>query len=182
MVSVETFVKEYNHANDKQEYLSKHIINKYVNYEEKMTRCENIAEKTMYKEVNGKTVFWQNTPLQHYFFCLELLWRYTDIDLGTGAELLKNYNLLNKNNLITEIISAIPQTEYAEFRTVLDMVVQDKLENERSLPSFIETKMDAVQLGLETIGSVFKEMNLDGLSEVLQNIPLNDEVGDFTEV
>lgn len=179
MITVENFIKEYNQAKDKQGYLSKHVVNKYVNYEEKITRCQNIINVSMYKTVNDQKIFWINTPIQYYHFCFELIQRYTDIEIGEKKEMLVNYNLLNRNGLINEIIAAIPKSEYSEYRTLLDMSVQDELENVHSLPSFLETKIDAIKLGFDTISSAFDEVvksQVDSSNSEINNISEFKEV------
>ena len=153
------FIDEYNVANDKTKYVQKHMLNSYVPYEDKVTECRKIIDITSHKivTVNDQEhkVYWNNTPMQHMFYILTLISLYTDIewtkDSGDSNENLKVYNELSKNGSIYTIISLITPFEKQSFDTVLNMVEEDTYENERSIPSYLDTKIDALELMLTSV-------------------------------
>lgn len=153
------FIDEYNVANDKTKYVQKHMLNSYVPYEDKVAECRKIIDITSHKmmTVNDQEhkIYWNNTPMQHMFYILILISLYTDIewtkDSGDSNENLKVYNELSKNGSIYTIISLITPFEKQSFDTVLNMVEEDTYENERSIPSYLDTKIDALELMLTSV-------------------------------
>lgn len=153
------FIDEYNVANDKTKYVQKHMLNSYVPYEDKITECRKIIDITSHKMVTVNDqehkIYWNNTPMQHMFYILTLISLYTDIewikDSGDSNENLKVYNELSKNGAIYTIISLITPFEKQSFDTVLNMVEEDTYENERSIPSYLDTKIDALELMLTSV-------------------------------
>lgn len=176
MISVENFIEGYNQAKNKSTYVLGHVVNKYVNYEEKMAKCKKNVLLSMYKVINDKKVYFVNTPQQYLLYCLEIIASYTDIDMGTEEEVMKNFNEMNKINLIDIILSSVPETEIMEFKTILEMTVSDERENMRSLPSFIDTKLEAINLSADTV--------LSAIEEISKNTKLdkNNSITNFTEV
>lgn len=148
------FVEEYNVANDKAKYTQKHMVNSYVPYEEKIAECYKIVDATSHKtiDVNGveRKIYWNNTPMQHMFYILSLISLYTDIEWNKNSrdnnENLNVYNELSKNGSIYVIISLIEPFEKESFDTVLNMIEEDTYENERSLPSYLDTKIDTFEI------------------------------------
>lgn len=153
------FIDEYNVANDKTKYVQKHMLNSYVPYEDKITECRKIIDITSHKMVTVNDqehkIYWNNTPMQHMFYILTLISLYTDIEWiknsGDSNENLKVYNELSKNGSIYTIISLITPFEKQSFDTVLNMVEEDTYENERSIPSYLDTKIDALELMLTSV-------------------------------
>ena len=161
------FIDEYNVSNDKIKYVQKHMLNSYVPYEDKVAECRKIIDITSHKmvNINGQEhkVYWNNTPMQHMFYILTLISLYTDIewtkDSGDNNENLEVYNELSKNGSIYTIISLITPFEKQSFDTVLNMVEEDTYENERSIPSYLDTKIDAFSLSInEMMKNLQKEL------------------------
>lgn len=157
-MTIEKFIEEYKKTNDKTKFLSTHVINNYIDYEMKITKCQSIVDKTCEADINNKKMFLSNRPIRHYMFNIELIRSYTDIEFGTGEQLLKDYNALNKEQLVIGIISNIPRTEYLEFEMILNMLTDDYYDNCRSLTSFLDTKIEAFQLANNAIAEAFTEM------------------------
>lgn len=153
------FIDEYNVANDKTKYVQKHMLNSYVPYEDKVAECRKIIDIASHKMVTVNDqehkIYWNNTPMQHMFYILTLISLYTDLewikDSGDDNENLKVYNELSKNGSIYIIISLITPFEKQSFDTVLNMVEEDTYENERSIPSYLDTKIDALELMLTSV-------------------------------
>lgn len=162
-MTVEKLIKEYNLTKDKSEFLSKRIINKYVNYEDKIAEATMIKDATCYKVINNKKVFLQDTPTRFMLMIFTLIKRYTDIEIGSdGTEMLKVFNLLEQNNLVNALISVLPEREYETFQTILNMVIDDEMMNYRDLVPYLDTKIEAFQM-----------MN-DAMAEVIEQVGKNE--------
>lgn len=156
-MNVEQFLERYNVVKDKDDFVKTHITNNYVSYSAKIDECREIIKRTSYKELQDKTIYWKNTPTQYLLFIIRLFTNYTDIELGEGADILKSFDTLNRVGLINRFIQAIPQSEYSEWRNILEMCDNDEYENVRSLPSFIETKMEAMKLSLDVLNDALAD-------------------------
>lgn len=160
LFNVEKFINKYNdilHNFSNEEainFIKKRIITDYVEYSKKIAECKEIIKNSNYKtiELNGheKTIYYKNTPNQYFSFICRLIINYTDIDI-LQDNVVVNYDLLNKSGLLTIILSAIPETELSEWTRLLEMIDSDEYENNRSLVSYIDNKLDALELTSETI-------------------------------
>lgn len=148
-MTVETFVKEYNMRSSlklKDDYVKAHIVKDYLNYEEKLAICKGVVDTTSYVRVEGKKVYNVNTPAEYMHFVLRIIMAYTDIEIGKDNNMLADFNLLDKNNLIDIIIESIDKSEIQKMRTVLKMMKADIESNERTLVSYLENKMNLLKL------------------------------------
>lgn len=150
------FVDEYNVANDKAKYVQKHIVNCYIPYEDKIAQCQKIVDVTSHKTVNidGKerVIYCQNSAMQYMLFVMQMISNYTDIEwnkeTGENNELLTVFNMFNKYGIIDDLITLFPHREHAMFIKTLENVSNDVYENERSIPSYLETKFETLSLSL----------------------------------
>lgn len=141
-MTVDLFIKEYNKVADKEMFLKSHIVNNYIDYEKKVALCNNIIDRSMYIQMDGKKIFRQNTPVRRELFLLTLLFEYTDIE--GGENVLYTFNELNKRGILLELVTNIPEAEYLEFNTLLDMMVDDVFANERDIVSYLDSKKNAI--------------------------------------
>ena len=156
-MKVEEFIRKYNAAKDKDKFLEKSIVNKYVPYHEKIADCDKIVRATMEKD----GLFKMSTPAQFMIFTIQIITRYTDIEKDENV--VELFEALDELDLINAIISHIPQREFNSYNTILHMVQDDYMENNRNVVSFLETK-------LRTLG-----VSIDTLLEAIQNyIPKNE--------
>ncbi len=135
----------------KAELVRKHIVTDYVSYEKKITEARKIVDIADYVEVQEKKVYKRNSPNTYYLFILSLITNYTDFEWDKNKEGLDIFNLFNKNGIIPLLISLLPENEYEEFDTVLKMVESDEYENYRSFAGFMESKVEAINLTLNTL-------------------------------
>ena len=159
-MNVDFFVKQIAMNKDKEKYIDEKIMNpKYVPYEEKTAKCENIIRSTsvVKDEVTGVEVYKRNTPACNLFFNLTLIDLYTNIDIDF-THALKDYNALEELGFIDVLLQRIPKAEYVAWQKMIDMVANDYMENERSIISFFETKLGAVDKTAESIAEVFKNI------------------------
>ena len=150
-MKIDEFLRKYNSAKDKDKFLSECIKRDYVPYHEKIADCDRIIRASM--ESDG--MFKINTPAQFMIFMIQLIIRYTDIE--QAENILEMFEKLDEFNLINAIVSKIPEREYTSYNTILNMVQDDYMENNRSLLSFIETKVKALGLSMDALLDVVQK-------------------------
>lgn len=156
-MTVKDFIEEYNNTDKKENFIKKHIINKYIDYERKIGICRGIVNATMFIDMNGKKIWHRDMPAYFRLYTLIIINEYTDIDIDYTD--LKEFNLLEENGL-TDIIKAyISEREITSFETILNMCYDDTYENERSLGSYLES----IKIALDN----FKNLPLE---EILEEI------------
>lgn len=165
-MKVADFVKKYNKSKNKDEYISKIITRTYMPYEEKISRASRVVKNTTSKNILNKEVYWENTPAQYMLFAGEIIDYYTDIDVDF-TNWLKDFNILEEARLTDKIIAALPKEEYDKFQTVFTMTAQDYHENIRSLPSYFDTKIDAITLLFNKVEGMLKDVDIDAIKKML---------------
>lgn len=159
MISVKDFVKEYKKINSDSQverFIKSHIIVDYVPYEKKCTICKNIVNVTSHIEIdvdgNKKKYVKVDTPTQYMIYVLSVINEYTDIEIDfKGDNSIKQFNILDSENLIDLIISKISQSEMVKFQNVFDMTKGDLQINEFSNIAIFETvcqKFNTLEMAL----------------------------------
>lgn len=150
-MNVEFFVKQIAMNKDKEGYIKQRLAKNYIPYEEKIARCEQIINISSYIEVDEHKTYRVNTPIRLVLTSLTLINEYTDIDVDfTDGNFIKEYNMLESQGLIDQLLIQIPEREYKTWMTLLQMINEDKQENERSLISFFNDKFAAIEKILTT--------------------------------
>lgn len=137
------------------------ITTDYIPYIQKVSECKNIADITSHKEVAGKKVFVADSTTRHLFYIMKLVSLYTDIEFEDN-ELVDAYDELNKNSYLDILFgqvksdeagafSAIPLSELREFKSIMDMTMDDVYENERSTSAILGNMKDALSMVLGTM-------------------------------
>ena len=166
------FITKFNAAEDKAVFCRMHIVNNYVDYQTKLTEVRKIAELgnyssiTVNEEEEARTIFKRNTPIMYYLLKMRLLIDYTDIDIKDGEE-LEIFNALEEIGAVDALLSSIPEDEVTKWTKMLQMVNDDIYMNERDLVSYLETKVDALGMVMNTM--------LTGLGEVAQRLETTNE-------
>ena len=161
-MKVDEFIKKYSSAKNKDDYLEKCITTQYIPYHEKIADCTNIINSTIEKD----GIFKINTPAQFMIFMVQLITKYTDID--KDEDVLGLFEKLDKLDLINGITSKIPKKEFESYNTILGMIQNDYMENNRNIISFLETKLSAIGISIDTL--------LDGLIEMSNKELTNEAV------
>lgn len=154
-MKIDDFITEVLAARDKSLCMRNHIVTEYLPYAEKLAQCQKIAQASLYT-VSEPSVFKQNTPLKTMLFSLSMFEKYTDIEIDF-CHAFECFDTLDKYGLNDIILTQIPATEVIKMQGLLDMVIGDRLANERDLISFFETKVDALSMTLNTISEAFIE-------------------------
>lgn len=169
-VTYKQFVTKYNDTEDKIEFCKSHIINNYIDYQTKLSEVNRIADLGNHSSIlflddnaNEKQGYLRNTPVMYFLLKMKLLECYTDINIKEGED-LQVYNALEEIGAIDALISSIPESEVAKWNSMLQMVNDDIYINERDLVSYLDTKVDALSVVLDTM--------LSGLETVVNKLEL----------
>ena len=133
-MKVNEFVEGFEKASDKGKYMRKHIINDYVSYEKKISIARKIVDDTTHIEFDGEKKFFINTPQKYMLFIISLFREYTDVIFEQN--ILSEFNALERCGA-TDLIPVQIGNDYLRFKTVVDMVYDDTIQNERDLVSYI---------------------------------------------
>ena len=144
-MKIDEFIRKYNSAKNKDKFLDDCITTQYVPYHDKMTDCEMIIIST----TKLKNEFRINSPMRFMLFITTLLSRYTEI--GEDEDVITVFETLDENGLIDQLISKIPQKEYASYNTILNMELDDYMENNRSVTAFISKKIKELEVPIKTL-------------------------------
>ena len=157
-MNVEDFIAAYKKsANTGITITNRLQENQYIPYEEKQADCERMVHATSWKQNGDQELFWINSPSRWYLFAINIINRYTDIEFSAdGTELLKEYNDLVQCGALDEIMSIIRSKdwlarEYAEYETMLNMVLNDATQNNQSAVNFFKGLNDDVKVIVEQL-------------------------------
>lgn len=168
-MKVNEFIKKYNSAKDKDTFLNNCIVKQYIPYHEKIVDCDNILRATI--ETDG--LFKINTPAQFMIFTIQIITRYTEIEHEDN--IVELFEKLDELDLINAIISHIPEREFNSYNTILDMVRNDYMDNNRTMVSFFETKLGALGLSVDAILDALQQIDISNNSQnEIENIEDED--------
>lgn len=162
-MDIDKFLIQYKTTPDdkKVEFMKKHITTKYLPYENKVSLCNEILNRSMWIEVNGKQVFNMNNTTVYMLLIQALIQTYTDIDMpDDGKERLSIFNTFEEYNITSYLIRAL-EDEYTSFNTILKMSTDDLIFNNTNLTAFIDQKLEAINISMNAL--------TEGLSSVLAN-------------
>ena len=142
MMQIKEFCMKYKNCREGQEkerFIEKHILkDKYVSYPEKIENCKAIVAASCYKNVkigeNEKTIFKLDSPARYFSYCIAMIRNYTDLVFDND------------------------KTEVATMQTILNMVLDDLMENERSLVSMMEGASEGIVDMLTAFSDATKEL------------------------
>lgn len=168
-MTVEKLIEEYEwNKRRKRDYdFSQHLVLKYMPYAEKCTFVKNVLDSTSYIEIAGKKTYKRNTAGMLFVFTMQMIAKYTDLEFSND-EVVNTYDALMETGLMNKLMSQIPEEEISILRGMLDMQRDDEEVNTRSLISFFETKMDALQ------------MAFDGISKAWESPEIQAKIAEFT--
>lgn len=170
-ILLKDFVEQYTKvATDslKKRYIEEKLkVVPYVPYLTKVTLAEKIVKQSSYeKDENGEIIKPErirvNSALRYVLYVTTIVKIYTNIELN-NAEMATEFDMLNKAGLIEVIFKAIPEKEIVEFKTVLDMALEDFWRNEYDVHAFISNQVTRVtevaKVFLEPLGKKLDNMN-----------------------
>ena len=163
-ISLDAFLREYKVAAKQKDsamenFIKKHITTDYIDFLQKDTICASIIKATTHVQSTDRNIVKVNSASRYLLFIMRLIDLYTDIEIDfTETNFVKQYDELNKVGAIYVLINSIPENEYAEFDTILQMELNDFRENEYSLTAFLYNLKESLTLSEEVINSVLEEL------------------------
>lgn len=143
-ISVSEVVKRYNTFSSdelKKKYIQSLIIqDKYVDYLVKVKYAQDIITISSLDK-DGKLKF--NSSKKYMLYVNAIFSLYTKIDIS-DKESIRDFDMLDKYNLIDEVLDSIPQNELSKFDTVMKMCTDDFIANNYEIHSFINKQIDKV--------------------------------------
>ena len=161
-ISVEMFCKTYKanlKAKDKtfEDFIKKHITTDYINFNMKDAICTNIIKTSCYEKSGDREIIKINSLARYMLFIMNLIKEYTDIEIEfKDGKAVEQYDELNKIGAISTLISAIPESEYAEFNTILNMKLDDLRDNEYSVIAFLYNFKESLSISEDVINSAIE--------------------------
>ena len=162
-MNIKDFVDKFTESPDKEKYIKEHIVLEYLGYLNKVDLCDRVIKASCYKEVMGKQVFYMNTPAQYMLFVMAIIYKYTDIE--QGESIVADFDFLDQHGLVDYLIANIQEGEYKTLQALLEMMIGDIMENERSLVSYFDNKMDAMGMTMDALGEALGNI----LGDVIEN-------------
>lgn len=149
-MKIDDFVKVFNANNDKLACLKEHVTTKYVPFLTKVAQCKSIVQATMelQPQEDGRVLFLQRTPMRYLIFSMTLLKFYTDIEYDEdedNSKFAEEYDKLAATGIMDLLPSALPVHEFKEFNTILNMVMDDYMENNRSTAAILGGALDLLK-------------------------------------
>lgn len=170
---ISEFVKDYQTSKQQNAYVKKQIKTNYVPYLSKIEISKNIVKSSMYKDVNGKDTFVINSPLRYNLFVQSVIDLYTNLewdkrDDGT-RDIVRDFDLLEEHGLVEAVFNTIGN-DIQKFTTVLNMVVDDEMDLNRSMVAFLETKYEALSMFFDVVGNALEDPRIkDKIANLLDN-------------
>lgn len=164
-IKVDDFVAQYKEAQNKEGFIKKHIIKTYEPYALKIVTCQRVIDRAMYITVKNndgaeKKKFQLNTPLRYMLFLMSMVIEYTDIEFSSDRA-MDDYDSLVSSGAMSSIIGGIGE-DFAQYKSVMDMMVDDLMDRERNLIDWIETKEEATVKAIQEYVNQQKEAKVNG--------------------
>ena len=108
-------------------------------YSEKCLIAIMLTNSELVDMISGtvdKEYFYIDTPLRFVLLIKSVVTLYTDLEFDQ-TNVLVQFNLLEQYGITEAIINAIGE-DYDSFRTIVNMTLDDTMQNERSLISYLE--------------------------------------------
>jgi len=174
-ISVETFCESYKTKSkgyDKtfEDFMERHITTKYIPVLRKDAFCKEIIHIANHMDNDNHNIVKINSFYGYVGFVMRIIDLYTDIEISfKDGEFINQYDQLNELGAIRDIINHIPEAEYAEFRMICDMELNDLYENEYSTTALLYNLKQSFSLSEEAIGSALEvlanEQNVEQTTE-----------------
>lgn len=147
-MTVKEFLEDLNKVTGKtvkEERMKKNLnVKQYVSFIDKV----NLAERVVYHSTHdfdqeGNVVgdITINSISKYLLHVMGIIDMYTDLDINYG-NLVEDYDLLNVNGMIQEIVTLIGEKEIAECQMLLDMKLGDFMQNKLSVYSFVRDQVE----------------------------------------
>jgi len=150
-ITVEEFIEKNNSIKVDALKPKIELVTDYLSFESKLALVNHVVDTTMYefdienKRTNNVKI---NSIFMYLYFTMSIIDNYTNLSIDFN-KVNKEYDLLKKNGFIEKIInvdpngsSIVPVEEYIELKTFLDMSVNDIIQNNLNIQSFISYQVE----------------------------------------
>lgn len=157
-MKIDEFIEEFKKLNidDKVDLVNSLITTKYVSYATKIADCKRIIDSTSYTNTEPN-MFCISSPARHMLLNLQLIDRYTDIEINY-EDALEIYDMLDEVDAIDYIITSLPTKEVSKYCKIMKMMLKDFKMNERSIIGYLDSKLASMKI----LG--------DSLDKMLENV------------
>lgn len=147
-MTVKEFLEDLNKVTGKtvkEERMKRNLnVKQYVSFIDKV----NLAERVVYHSTHdfdqeGNVIgdITINSISKYLLHVMGIIDMYTDLDINYN-NLVEDYDLLNVNGMIQEIVTLIGEKEIAECQMLLDMKLGDFMQNKLSVYSFVRDQIE----------------------------------------
>ena len=160
-MKIDEFIEEYKQLNndvDKVNLINSLITTKYVSYATKIADCKRIIESTSYTNTDPN-MFRINSPARHMLLNLQLIDRYTDLEIDYNKA-LEIYDMLDEINAIDYIIISLPVKEVSKYCKIMKMMLKDFKMNERSIIGYLDSKLASMKILGESLDKIVENMSV----------------------
>lgn len=166
-ITIDMFCKLYkanSKAKDKtfEDFINKHITTQYVPFLTKSVICDGIIQACCFIHEGDRDIVKIDSASRYLFFVMKLIQWYTDIELSdyekSDDNLATDYDKLNEIGAVNVLISAIPENEYTEFTTLLNMKLDDLRDNQYSTTALFYNLKNSLSLSEEVINLALEEI------------------------
>ena len=132
------------------------VTAEYVSYATKIADCKRIIDSTSYTNTEPN-MFRISSPARHMLLDLQLIERYTDLEIDYNNA-LEIYDMLDEAGAIDYIITSLPTKEVSKYCKIMKMMLKDFKMNERSMIGYLDSKLASMKI----LG--------DSLDKMLENV------------
>ena len=160
-MKIDEFIEKYKQLNndvDKVNLINGLIVTKYVSYATKIADCKRIIESTSYTNTDPN-MFSMNSPARHMLLNLQLIDRYTDLEIDYN-EALEIYDMLDEIDAIDNIITSLPAKEVSKYCKIMKMMLKDFKMNERSMIGYLDSKLTSLGIISEALNKTMEDISV----------------------
>ena len=189
-IKIKKFVEEYNNKSSehKDSYLHENLeIVEYIPFIKKDALAQRLVNVSTYRFEDYRKEdgtmgrrrtdkIHVNSIVQYILFCRLVIENYTNLEVETEG-FYEEYDLLKQSGLLEKLMignesqpSLIPESEIAEFRTIVDMKQRDVLNNYTAPQNYIANQVEHIS----TVLGVSLRPLLDKLSEKIDQMDTKD--------
>ena len=181
-MKIKDFIEQLNMLQtneDKDAFLKQTITTTYIPFIEKVDACMKIVNDSWYKkdEITEKKRLHITSPAEFVLYNMVVINKYTNLDVDFKGNIFNQYDLLNNGNYLGILISYISENEIKEFRTILEMIGNDVLQNEYYAPTYIAERINDIST---SIGATLVPA-VEQLGQMIENLD-EDKVKNFVGI
>lgn len=159
-MTISEFVEKYKELDkdDRNSLVYDLITTEYVPYATKIADCKRIIQSTSYTDTEPN-MFSINSPARHMLLNLQLINRYTDLEIDYN-EALEIYDMLDEIDAIDNIITSLPAKEVSKYCKIMKMMLKDFKMNERSMIGYLDSKLTSLGIISEELNKIMEDISV----------------------